>query len=303
MEKTKTGKSMSASAGKEYHVRIEAFKRGWYKFSRNPMSMLGLFIVAAVFFITIFCEVIAPYGEDAGLVTHMAETFQAPSLKHICGTDDYGRDVFSRILIGFRPSLAIAALVLGISVPLGVVLGLIAGYYHGTIIDTVITRIMELFMSIPPLILAMVVCCMFSNNYISCALGIAIAWWPWYTKITYNLVTSLTNELYITYTTLSGISMLRIIFSEMLPNLVSSIITKMTLDTGSIILTASSMSFVGLGVQPPTPSLGSMVSDGIGYLPEFWWLSVMPAIAVIVIVMGFNLLGDGLTDVLTVEDK
>lgn len=293
----------SDSVSAVYHPKWESFKRAAYKFSRNPLSMLGLIIVLLVFFVTAFCTVLAPQPEDAGIVTHMKETFQSPSLAHLCGTDDLGRDVFSRILIGFRPSMAIAGVVLAISVPLGVVLGLISGYYHGTWIDYIITRITELFMSIPPLILAMVVCCMFANNYISCALGIAIAWWPWYTRITYNLVTSLSNELYISYAELSGVSMPRIIFGEMLPNLVSSVITKMTLDTGSIILTASSMSFVGLGVQPPTPSLGSMVSDGISYLPESWWLAIMPAIAVVIIVMGFNLLGDGLTDVLTVEDK
>ncbi len=293
----------STLEAQQYNPRKEAFKRGWYKFSHNPMSMVGLFIVLLTFLLTVFCTAIAPYSEDAGIVTHMSETFQAPSMAHICGTDDYGRDIFSRMLIGLRPSLAIAALVLVISVPLGVVLGLISGYYQGTMIDAVITRITELFMSIPPLILAMVVCCMFTNNYLFCALGIASAWWPWYTRITYNLVASLKNELYITYTELSGVSMSKIIFSEMLPNLASSIVTKMTLDTGSIILTASSMSFVGLGVQPPTPSLGSMVSDGVAYLPDFWWMSVMPAIAVVVIVMGFNLLGDGLTDVLNVEEK
>lgn len=296
-------KTHSTLEAQQYHPKLEMLKRSWYKFSKNPMSMIGLIIVVLVFCVTAFCNVIAPYAEDAGIITHMSEAFQGPSLKHLCGTDDYGRDVFSRMLIGFRPSMGIAAIVLLISVPLGVFLGLLAGYYQGTLVDTVITRITELFMSVPPLILAMVVCCMFTNNYVFCALGIAVAWWPWYTRITYNLVVSLTNELYITYTELSGIGMLRIIFSEMLPNLVSSIITKMTLDTGSIILTASSMSYVGLGVQPPTPSLGSMVSDGVSYLPEYWWLSVMPAVAVIVIVMGFNLLGDGLTDVLSVEEK
>ena len=121
--------------------------------------------------------------------------------------------------------------------------------------------------------------------------------------MTYNMVTSLSNELYIVYTELSGVKVLKILLSEMLPNITSSIVTKMSLDMGSIILTASSMSFVGLGVQPPEPSLGAMVSDGIQYLPEFWWLTVMPAIVVVLIVLGFNLLGDGLNDVLSVEEK
>ncbi len=283
--------------------RIEQFKRNWYKFSRNPMNIIGLIIVAVVIFVTIFAKTLAPHPEDAGLHVDIMNAFSKPTLKNWAGTDEYGRDLFSRIIIGLRPSMGIAIMVLAISVTIGVLLGLVAGYYKGTLIDLLISRITELFMSIPPLILAMVVCTMFSNNYFFAAIGIAVAWWPWYTRITYNLVTSLSNELFIVYTELAGVKMMKIIIREMLPNITSSILTKMTLDTGSIILVASSMSYVGLGVQPPTPSLGSMVSEGIAYLPEFWWLTVMPALAVVVIVMGFNLLGDGLTDVLSVEDK
>jgi peptide/nickel transport system permease protein len=288
---------------KRVNTRVEAFKKGWYKFSRNPMSLLGLFIVTVVILATIFATSLAPYPEDAGLSVKMSEAFTAPSAKHIAGTDQYGRDVFSRILIGLRPSMGIGLLVLALAVPFGVILGLVAGYYRRTWLETLIMRFTELFMSIPPLILAMVVCTMFTNNYKFAALGIAVAWWPWYTRLTYSMVTSLSNELYIQYTELSGVKALRIIFVEMLPNIVSSIITKMSLDMGSIIITSSSMSFVGLGVQPPTPSLGSMVSEGIAYLPEFWWLTIMPALMVVLIVMGFNLLGDGLTDVLSVEVK
>lgn len=265
--------------------------------------MLGLVVVLAVVFVAVFAPYIVPYPEDAGLTTKIAESFQGPSAIHLAGTDEYGRDVFSRMLIGTRSSLVIGLLVLAISVPLGVILGLVAGYYKGKLISRLIMWVTELFMAIPPLILAMVVCTMFTNGYLFAAIGIAVAWWPWYTRMTYNMVTSLSNELYIVYTELSGVKVLKILLSEMLPNITSSIVTKMSLDMGSIILTASSMSFVGLGVQPPEPSLGAMVSDGIQYLPEFWWLTVMPAIVVVLIVLGFNLLGDGLNDVLSVEEK
>lgn len=298
-------KDLKATAAMEQGVnpRVEALKKSWYKFSRNPLSMLGLIVVILVIFIAIFGPYIVPYPEDAGLVTKIAESFQGPSGAHLAGTDEYGRDVFSRMLIGTRSSLVIGLLVLAISVPLGVILGLIAGYYKGKLISRLIMWLTELFMAIPPLILAMVVCTMFTNGYLFAAIGIAVAWWPWYTRMTYNMVTSLSNELYIVYTELSGVKVLKILLSEMLPNITSSIVTKMSLDMGSIILTASSMSFVGLGVQPPEPSLGAMVSDGIAYLPEFWWLTVMPAAVVVLIVLGFNLLGDGLNDVLSVEEK
>jgi peptide/nickel transport system permease protein len=288
---------------KKFNPRVESYKKSWYKFSRNPLSLLGLYVVIAIIAIAIFATIIAPFPEDAGVTVRLTEAFEPPSLRHLAGTDEFGRDVFSRILIGLRSSLAIGLLVLAFSVPIGVLLGLIAGYYNGTLIETIIMRLTELFMSIPPLILAMVVCTMFSNAYIFAAIGIAVAWWPWYTRMTYNLVKSLSNELYIVYTQLSGVKMQRIIIQEMLPNLTSSIITKMSLDMGSIIIIASSMSFVGLGVQPPEPSLGAMVSNGIQYLPEFWWLTIMPAIMVILIVLGFNLLGDGLNDVLSLEEK
>jgi len=300
-----TTKKLEATTDVEQgqNARVEALKKSWYKYSRNPLSMLGLIVVVLVITIALFATQVAPYPEDAGLTVKLSEAFAAPSAAHVAGTDEYGRDVFSRMLIGTQSSLTIGLLVLAISVPLGVILGLIAGYYKGTLIEQLIMRVTELFMSIPPLILAMVVCTMFSNNYLFAAIGIAVAWWPWYTRMTYNMVTSLSNELYIVYAQLSGMKMMRIVTSEILPNITSSLITKMSLDMGSIILTASSMSFVGLGVQPPEPSLGAMVSDGIAYLPEYWWLTLMPALMVVVIVLGFNLLGDGLTDVLSVEEK
>ncbi len=293
----------AASVGRAQSQRVESFKKGWYKFSRNPLSILGLAVVVAVILAAIFAYQVVPYPEDAGLTVKLNEAFEAPSAAHWAGTDEYGRDIFSRMIIGTRSALVIGILVLAISVPTGVFLGLIAGYYKGKAVSRFVLWLTELFMAIPPLILAMVVCTMFTNNYFFAAIGIAVAWWPWYARIAYNMVTSLSNELYIVYTQLSGLRVIRIILSEMLPNITSSIVTKMSLDMGSIILTASSMSFVGLGVQPPHPSLGSMVSEGIAYLPEFWWLTAMPAIVVVLIVLGFNLLGDGLTDVLSVEEK
>ena len=296
-------KNNNSGTEKVASPRVEQLKRNWYKFSRNPLSMFGLILVIVIILMAIFAKWIVPYPEDRGLTQNMTEAFMGPCAKHLCGTDLYGRDIFSRMIIGTQSSLIIGLLVLGLSVPFGVILGLIAGYFKNSIISRIILWIMELFMAIPPLILAMVVCTMFTNGYLFAAIGIAVAWWPWYTRMTYNMVTSLSNELYITYTELSGVKLFKILLSEMLPNITSSIVTKMSLDMGSIIRTASSMSFVGLGVQPPEPSLGAMVSEGIQYLPEYWWLTIMPAIVVVIIVMGFNLLGDGLNDVLAVEEK
>ncbi|MCG8515896.1 MAG: ABC transporter permease [Halanaerobiales bacterium] len=288
---------------KSFNPRLEALKKSWYKFSRNPLSLLGLSVIMVIFFLAIFATVLAPYPEDSGLSVNFTRTFQSPSRQHLAGTDEYGRDIFSRMLVGLRYSLAIGLLVLILAVPFGILLGLLAGYYKETWLETIVMRFTELFMSIPPLILAMVICTMFTNSYFFSSVGIAVAWWPWYTRLTYNLVISVSNELYVLYAKLSGINVLKIIFKEILPNIYPSILTKMSLDMGSIIIIASSMNFVGLGIQPPTPSLGAMVSNSISYLPEYWWLTVFPALLVILIVLGFNLLGDGLNDIMSVEGK
>ena len=292
-----------AQAAETQSARKESLKRGWYIFSRDPLSVFGLVLVLIIIIAAVFADQLAPFPQDAGMVTHMMNTFQPPGAEHLAGTDQYGRDVLSRALIGLRPSLIIAVIVLLLSLPLGIILGLVAGYLKDSFISSLIMRCTDIFMSVPPLILAMVVCTMFTNNYLSCALGIGIAWWPWYTRLVYNMVVSLSNELFIVYTELSGVKVFRILLSEMLPNITGSIFTKMTLDVGSIIIIASSMSFVGLGVQPPTPSLGSMIAEGVSYLPEFWWITVAPSLIVVLVVMGFNLLGDGLNDILAGEIK
>ncbi len=282
--------------------RWEKFKRQWRKLTSNPLSLVGLVVVVLLVILAVFAGNIAPYPGHAGLYLDFKNANQPPSWKHIAGTDEYGRDVFSRMLFGLRVSLEIGLLVLVIGVPIGVLLGLIAGYRRNTWLDTAIMRFTDLFMAVPPLVLALVVVAMSSPGFFFAAIGIAVAWWPWYTRLTYSLVTSLSNEMYVKYAELSGASSRHIILKEILPNAVSPIFTKMSLDMGMIIIIASSMSFVGLGVQPPAPSLGSMVSDGIKFLPEFWWISLFPSLFVVLIVLGFNLLGDGLRDVFAIEE-
>jgi len=282
--------------------RLDRFKRQWHKFSSNPLSLMGLAVVILLILAAILAKVVAPHPDHSGLFLDFSNANQAPSLRYLAGTDEYGRDILSRMLVGLRYSLGIGLLVLALSVPLGVLLGAIAGHYRHTWVDTAIMRSTDLFMAIPPLILALVVCAMFTPGYFFAALGIATAWWPWYTRLTYSLFTSLSNELYIKYAELGGATHWHIILKETLPNAVSPIFTKMSLDMGMIIIIASSMSFVGLGVQPPKPSLGSMVAEGMKYLPEYWWISVFPAMMVVLIVLGFNLLGDGLRDVFAIEE-
>jgi peptide/nickel transport system permease protein len=272
--------------------------RNWYKFSRNPLSVLGLVIVLIIIISAIFAPWIAPYPEQAGPFVDFAHAGQPPSLKHLCGTDNMGRDILSRIIFAFRDALIMAVVVLALAVPLGVLLGLIAGYFQGGWIDTVIMRITDIFLAVPPLILALAIASVLKPNLMNAMIAVTVMWWPWYTRLLYGTASSVKNEYFVIAAELTGAGRFHIIFREILPNCLSPIFTKMALDVGWVILIGASLSFVGLGQQPPTPALGQMISDGARYMPNFWWMTIFPALAIIFVLLGFNLMGDGIKDML-----
>jgi peptide/nickel transport system permease protein len=276
--------------------------RNWYKFSRNPLSVVGLSTVLLIVFLAVFAPLVAPYPEHAGKFVDFANASTPPGRTYLLGTDTVGRDILSRIFYGFRFSLMMGVVVLALVVPPGVTLGLIAGYNQGTWIDTVIMRITDIFLAVPPLILALAICSVLTPNLFNAMLAVSLMWWPWYTRLVYGLTTTLRNEFFVSSAEVLGASKFHIIFREILPNCLSPILTKMSLDMAWVILLGSSLSFVGLGVQPPRPGLGTMVAGGSDYLPEQWWISVCPALAIVLIVLGFNLLGDGLRDMLAAEE-
>jgi len=282
--------------------RLESLKKNWYKFSKNPVSVLGLFFVLAVSVVAVFAPYISPYPMHAGRYVNFVEASETPSLKHLCGTDVFGRDILSRIFFGFRYSLMMGAVVLSLVVVPGVVLGLVAGYYRGTWIDTVIMRVTDVFLAVPPLILALAICSVLTPSVFHAMMAVSLMWWPWYTRLVYGLSSSLRNEFFVQAAEVTGASRSHILFREILPNCVSSIFTKMSLDMGWVILIGSSLSFVGLGAQPPTPDLGTMVADGAKYLPDQWWIAIFPALAIMITVLGFNLIGDGFRDLFALED-
>jgi peptide/nickel transport system permease protein len=208
----------------------------------------------------------------------------------------------SRIFFGFRFSLMMGVVVLSLVVPPGVILGLIAGYYQGTWVDTVIMRTTDIFLAVPPLVLALAIASVLTPNLFNAMLAVSLMWWPWYCRLVYGLASTLRNEFFVASAETIGASRFHILFREILPNCISPIFTKMSLDMGWVILIGSSLSFVGLGVQPPRPGLGTMVADGSKYLPDQWWIAVFPALAIVLVVLGFNLLGDGLRDMLAAEE-
>jgi peptide/nickel transport system permease protein len=287
---------------REAGTGLERFHRGWYKFSRSKMSIVGLCVVLAIAILAVFAPFVAPYPEHVGAFLDFSAVFRAPSFQHPLGTDEVGRDVLSRIIFGYRFSLILGLTVLSLVVPTGTILGLIAGYYKDSWTDTIIMRTTDTFLSLPPLVLALAIAALLTPNLFNAMVAISLAWWPWYCRMIYSITSSLRNESYILFADVIGAGKIHILFKELLPNCISILLTKMTLDMGFVILIGASLSFVGLGVQPPKPDLGTMLANGTQYLPEKWWVVVFPALAILSAVVGFNLLGDGLRDALGVEE-
>jgi peptide/nickel transport system permease protein len=278
-------------------------KRKWYRFSRSPLSTIGLVISVATVIIAFAAPFVAPYPQHAGLFTDFPHALQPPGSTYLFGSDEFGRDVLSRIIFGFRYSLMMAGVVLALVVPPGVILGLIAGYYRGTWIDTLIMRVADMFIAVPPLVLALSIAAVLTPGVFNAMMAVSLMWWPWYTRLTYNTVSAMRNEYFVQASEVMGASSSHTIFSEILPNCLGPILTKVTLDVGWVILLGSALSFVGLGAQPPTPDLGTMVAEGGQYLRQAWWLTIFPAMAITLIILAFNLLGDGIRDIFVEEAK
>jgi peptide/nickel transport system permease protein len=264
---------------------------------RNPLSLIGLVLVAVVVLSALLADFITPFPDHAGAVVDFTNFNKPPHWPNLFGTDLVGRDLFTRVIYAYRISLILGIVVLALAVPVGVAIGLAAGYLGGWT-EYVLMRITDVFLSIPPLVLAMSMMGLLAPTLTNGMIAVTVMWWPWYTRLVYNIARSEKEEGYVLAAEVIGASKMHIMFREILPNCVPSIVTKMTLDFGFVILIASSLSFLGLGVQPPTPDLGSMVAEGAKYLPDSWWLTVFPGLAILVAVFGFNLIGDALREIL-----
>ncbi len=281
--------------------RRERFGRSWYKFSRNPLSVVGGTTILILVLLAVFAPWVTPYPEHAGPFTDFANASNPPNSKNLFGTDEIGRDILSRVIFGLRFSLLMGVVVLSLVVPTGVILGLLAGYFQDSWLDTLIMRITDIFLAVPPLILALAIAAVLEPNLFNAMVAVSLMWWPWYTRLSYGLASSLRNEFYVSSAETLGASKAHILFREILPNMTSPIFTKMSLDMGWVIILGATLSFVGLGVQAPKPGLGTMMASGAKFLPELWWIAMFPALAIVAVVLSFNLFGDGLRDLLSAE--
>ena len=267
----------------------------WLRFRRNPLAMIGLFIALALIVMAIFAPWIAPHDP---ITQSLADRLQPPGTPgHLLGTDDFGRDILSRILYGSRITLYIVLLVILTAPVAGLIIGTVAGYFGGWV-DEIIMSITDIFLAFPKLILALALVAVLGPGMVNAVLAIAITSGPPYARVARAETLTVRNSDYIAAVKLQGAGPVRVIWGHVMPMCLPSVIIRVTLDMAGVILTAAGLGFLGLGVQPPMPEWGLMISSGRKFLFEQWWVATMPGLAIFIVSLGFNLLGDGLRDVL-----
>jgi peptide/nickel transport system permease protein len=274
--------------------RGQALRRG---LGANPLLLAGGLLSALIVVIALLAPVLAPFPGDAGTATHPFLVLRPPSAQHWFGTDNVGRDVYSRVLYGARISPLIAVVVLAIACAVGIPLGVAAGYFGGWL-DETIMRVTDIFLAFPPLLLALALAAVLPTSITTVIIVIALTWWPWYTRLLRGQAASVAGRPYIDSCRALGISRTWIILRHILPNSMTPLIVQVSLDVGGVILTVSALSFLGLGAQDPTPDWGLMVSEGQNYFTTAWWVVTFPGIAILMTAFAFTLLGDGLRDLM-----
>jgi dipeptide transport system permease protein len=272
----------------------------WTSFSANKGAVAGLIVIILVLLCALFAPLIAPYDPD---ITNNAAFLKPPffqaggSLAYPLGTDAIGRDILSRLLFGARLSLVIGLAVVALAIVIGIILGLIAGFFGG-VTDIVIMRIMDIIMTLPSLLLAIVIVAILGPGLMNAMLAVAIVVLPHYVRITRAAVLAESSKDYVIAAQVSGARTLRLMFSEILPNCAAPLIVQASLGVSTAILDAAALGFLGLGAQPPTPEWGTMLADAREFVLRAWWVVTLPGFAILITVLAFNLLGDGLRDAL-----
>jgi peptide/nickel transport system permease protein len=286
---------LDPSPASRRQARLGQAYRGWLRLARNPLALLGLGIVVALLLMAIAAPLLATHDPVA---QNLAERLQPPlSPGHWLGTDEFGRDIWSRLVYGARITLYIVLLVTVTAPVFGLVIGTVAGYYGGWA-DRILMRLTDIFLAFPRLILALAFVAALGPGIGNAVLAIALTAWPPYARVARAETLTVRNSDYIAAARLQGASGRRILLSHVAPMCVPSVIIRVTLDMAGIILTAAGLGFLGLGAQPPLPEWGLMISSGRKFLFDQWWVATMPGLAIFIVSLGFNLLGDGLRDVL-----
>ena len=264
------------------------------KFARDLPALAGLVIVVAVIVIAAIGPWIAPYPGDAA-ASHLLQRLRPPTAAFPFGTDNLGRDMFSRVILGARGALEVALIVVALAAAIGVPLGLIAGYRSGWVSEAIM-RVTDVFLALPQLILALALAQLMTPSLESAMIALALTYWPFFTRLVFAETRRLQASLFVDALRGIGAGDARILFAHILPNAISPIIVRATIGMGFTILVAAVLGFLGMGATPPQPDWGLTIAESRNYLPSAWWYSIFPGLAILVTVLGFNLLGDGLRD-------
>ncbi|ANF57964.1 nickel transporter permease [Halotalea alkalilenta] len=275
-------------------ARLHRYKALWLSFASNRLALVGLSIILALIAIALFADLIAPYSPTTG---GLGQRLLPPSAAHWLGTDDQGRDILSRLIHGARPTLMVVSLVMILAAPVGLLVGTVAGYAGGWV-DAVLMRITDIFLAFPKLILALAFVAALGPGIQNAVIAIAITSWPPYARIARAETLSVRDCDYVAAVRLMGASPLRIVLRHVMPLCLASLIVRVTLDMAGIILTAAGLGFLGLGAQPPMAEWGAMIASGRRFILDQWWVAAAPGVAILIVSLGFNLLGDGLRDAL-----
>jgi peptide/nickel transport system permease protein len=265
------------------------------KFARDASGMVGLVIVLATVVVAVLAPRLAPHPLDA-YESHPRERLQAPSADFPFGSDNLGRDVLSRVILGARAALTIAVLVVAGALLIGVPLGLVAGYHRGWVPE-VIMRVTDVFLAVPQLILALALAQLLGPSLKNAMLALTLTYWPFFTRVVFAETRRIRVSVFVEALEGLNAGAFRIMFAHILPNAAPPIIVRATIGMGFTILSAAVLGFLGMGATPPDPEWGLAIAESRQYLPEAWWFSTFPGLAIFLVVFGFNLLGDGLRDV------
>jgi peptide/nickel transport system permease protein len=278
-------------------LRNEGLRRGLYRFRQSSLSVVGAAIVAFLIVLALVGPFFVPFPDHVQGAVAPALRFRPPSGAHWFGTNELGQDVFSLVVAATRVSLFAGLAVVVIGTLIGTAIGGIAGFAGGWV-DNALMRFTDLMMTIPSLILAMAIAAALGPGLTNMVIAISLSWWPGYARLVRGEVLARKEETYVLAARALGASAPRLLLRHILPNIVSPVIVKMSLDMGFAILTVAALGFIGIGVRPPTPEWGMLLANARNYMPDFWWTAIFPGLAIFLAVYGFNLLGDGLRDVL-----